>query len=339
MPDHRDAVEVTIAATNDQSEFTLWVLKWWKAGVAALLVVSVVLIANQVVSDAEYARDIEAWERLGQAVSVENPALFIEADSDVIASMADAETDNISGPWARYLEATVRAQSGDDQGALAALGKLGRDHPHHILNSLRVSFGGEPTPQTVVERLSQSLEDQAAWESAHPFLFDNPAPSAGAPSVRIVTTEGLIVVGLYPDLAPKHVENFLKLCAESYYNDTKFHRVIAGFMIQGGDPNSKEADVDLWGEGGPGHKVDHEDNDLRHFTGYLSAAKRSGEKESSGSQFFITTGDQHHLDGLHVVFGKVLSGMDTVGIIESSVIVPGTRRPETPALITSTEVL
>ena len=91
-------------------------------------------------------------------------------------------------------------------------------------------------------------------------------------------------------------------------------------MIQGGDPNTKDVDVDLWGQGGPGYKVDQEKNDLRHFRGYLSAAKMGADTQSSGSQFFITTGTPHHLDGLHVVFGKVLEGMDTVGIIESGPI-------------------
>jgi cyclophilin family peptidyl-prolyl cis-trans isomerase len=144
---------------------------------------------------------------------------------------------------------------------------------------------------------------------------------------------------LYAELAPKHVENFVKLCREGFYNGTKFHRVMRGFMIQGGDPNSREGAPETWGAGGPDYKVAHEESGLAHFAGYLSAAKKTGEKESSGSQFFITTGDAHHLDGQHVVFGKVLDGLDVVGTIESSAVVEGTDRPVNPVSIQTVEIL
>ena len=340
MAEHKHATEVAIASTTDRSEFTSWVFRWWKAGALVLLVGSVALLATQYQADAAKAEEVASWEALGEAVEINNPGLFLQSDPDEIAAVARDQAANPSGPWARYLEASVRDQAGDGAGAGVALEQLAADHPDHLLNTLRVKFSNQATPLTVVERLSMSLQDQASWEVSHPALFDNPHPSADAPSVRIVTTEGPILVALYPDLAPKHVENFLKLCGEGFYNDTKFHRVIPNFMIQGGDPNSKDPDVALWGQGGPGYKVDREENELRHFVGYLAAAKNSGETESSGSQFYITTGAPHHLDGQHVIFGKVIEGMETVGIIESAVVVFGTAtRPETPATITSTEVL
>lgn len=338
MADHKEAVQVSIAATDDQSEFSAWVHSWWKLGAAVLLVWAGVLIALQYMEDSRVTQDASAWQALNEAMPVGRQGGFTSSDADALSVVADSESANISGPWARYLEASIRGLGGDDVGCVAALAKLAKDHPDHPLNTLRASFPDQATPLTVVERMLHSVENQAAWESEHPSLFDNPAPTEGAPSVRIITTEGPIVVALYHDQAPKHVENFLKLCREGFYNDTRFHRVIAGFMVQGGDPNSREADVDQWGSGGPGYKVDREENDLRHFAGYLAAAKVGGETESSGSQFYFTTGTPHYLDGQHVVFGKVLEGMDTVGIIESSLIVPGTDRPETPATITSTEV-
>jgi cyclophilin family peptidyl-prolyl cis-trans isomerase len=206
-----------------------------------------------------------------------------------------------------------------------------------MLNTM--SFAAGSTKETVVERMSSNVQERASWEESHPSLFQNEAPPADSKSVKITTTEGVLVVTLYEAGAPKHCENFLKLCQEGAYDGTRFHRVISNFMIQGGDPNTRDANVETWGLGGPDYKIDREENDLKHFVGYLAAAKNPGEVQSSGSQFYITTGPAHHLDGQHVVFGKVVEGMETVRIIESSAIVPGTSRPEVPASITSTEAL
>ncbi|MBK7642652.1 MAG: peptidylprolyl isomerase [Planctomycetes bacterium] len=170
-------------------------------------------------------------------------------------------------------------------------------------------------------------------------MFANPEPPADSPKVRIKTDKGDIVVALYAKEAPKHVENFLKLCREGFYNGIKFHRVMKGFMIQSGDPNSKTEDRATWGQGGPGYKVDREENKLHHFAGYLAAAKQGGDAQSSGSQFYITTADRLNLDGNYVVFGKVLEGMDVAHSIEDSEIDPATAdRPLHPAAIVSTEV-
>jgi peptidyl-prolyl cis-trans isomerase B (cyclophilin B) len=111
-------------------------------------------------------------------------------------------------------------------------------------------------------------------------------------------------------------------------------------MIQGGDPNSKSEDKATWGQGGPDYKIDKEENQLHHFPGYLSAAKKPTDEQSSGSQFFITTADSTRLDGQHVVYGKVVSGMEIVRSIESGEIEAGTQdRPAKPVVILSAEVL
>ncbi len=127
----------------------------------------------------------------------------------------------------------------------------------------------------------------------------------------IETVHGTIEMSFFPDKAPKHVENFKKLAGEKFYNGTTFHRVIPGFMIQGGDPNSKSEDRSTHGSGGPGHSVDAEFNDTKHDRGVLSMA-RSTEPNSAGSQFFICVKDSHFLDGQYTAFGKVTSGMDVV---------------------------
>lgn len=120
---------------------------------------------------------------------------------------------------------------------------------------------------------------------------------------------GDIVVRFFSDVAPGHVKNFTKLAKEGFYNGTTFHRVIPGFMIQGGDPNSKNPDRATHGMGGPGHPVKAEFNSKPHKRGTLSMA-RSNDPDSAGSQFFICVADANFLDWQYTAFGEVVSGMD-----------------------------
>ncbi|NJL16661.1 MAG: peptidylprolyl isomerase [Nitrospira sp.] len=128
-----------------------------------------------------------------------------------------------------------------------------------------------------------------------------------------VTTKGQsigeIVLKFFPDVAPGHVNNFIKLSQEGFYNGTTFHRVIPGFMIQGGDPNSKTSDRSSHGMGGPGYKVKAEFNSTPHKRGIVSMA-RANDPDSAGSQFFICVSDANFLDWQYTVFGEVESGMD-----------------------------
>lgn len=120
---------------------------------------------------------------------------------------------------------------------------------------------------------------------------------------------GNIVLRFFQDVAPGHVSNFVKLSKEGFYNGTTFHRVIPGFMIQGGDPNSKSSDRSSHGMGGPGHKLKAEFNAKRHNRGIVSMA-RANDPDSAGSQFFICVADSHFLDRQYTVFGEVIEGMD-----------------------------
>lgn len=128
-----------------------------------------------------------------------------------------------------------------------------------------------------------------------------------------VTTKGQpigeIVLKFHPDVAPGHVNNFIKLAKEGFYDGTTFHRVIPGFMIQGGDPNSKTADRSSHGMGGPGYKVKAEFNSMPHKRGIVSMA-RANDPDSAGSQFFICVSDANFLDWQYTAFGEVESGMD-----------------------------
>lgn len=133
------------------------------------------------------------------------------------------------------------------------------------------------------------------------------------PIVTIETNRGVIKVELYPDVAPNTVNNFISLVSKGFYNGTIFHRVIPGFMIQGGDPEGT-------GMGGPGYGIQGEfssngfENNLKHTTGVISMA-RSQRPNSAGSQFFIMVSDAAYLDGQYAAFGKVLEGQEVADAI------------------------
>jgi peptidyl-prolyl cis-trans isomerase B (cyclophilin B) len=127
---------------------------------------------------------------------------------------------------------------------------------------------------------------------------------------------GDIVLRFFPDVAPNHVKNFLDLAGKKFYDGTTFHRVIPGFMIQGGDPNSKTPDRASHGMGGPGHKVKAEFNSKPHKRGVLSMA-RANDPDSAGSQFFICVADANFLDWQYTAFGEVVSGMEVADRIVS----------------------
>lgn len=130
--------------------------------------------------------------------------------------------------------------------------------------------------------------------------------------VMLVTNYGDIHLAFRHDKAPKHVENFVKLCLQGFYDDTKFHRVIKNFMIQGGCPFTQHEKLrEKWGSGGAGYQMKLETSDLRHLRGTLSMARGDGN-DTASSGFFIVHKDSAHLDGLYSAFGNVVKGMDTL---------------------------
>jgi len=127
----------------------------------------------------------------------------------------------------------------------------------------------------------------------------------------IETKFGTITLKFFPDVAPGHVKNFIELANKGFYDGTTFHRVIPGFMIQGGDPNTKNPDKSRHGMGGPGYTIKAEFNAKPHKRGTLSMA-RSQSPDSAGSQFFICVKDASFLDRQYTVFGEVESGLEAV---------------------------
>jgi peptidyl-prolyl cis-trans isomerase B (cyclophilin B) len=144
------------------------------------------------------------------------------------------------------------------------------------------------------------------------------------------TSMGEIDLRFFPDVAPNHVKNFIDLSEKGFYNGTKFHRVIAGFVIQGGDPNTISGARSTWGTGGSGKNVPAEFNSIHHARGILSMA-RSSSPNSASSQFFICVADAGFLDNQYTVFGQVTKGMDVADKIVAAS--KGSENPSDPVTI------
>ncbi|WP_455377817.1 peptidylprolyl isomerase [Petrachloros mirabilis] len=155
-----------------------------------------------------------------------------------------------------------------------------------------------------------SLMLTGAWLMGKGLVFAADSIPAKSPKAIIKTKFGDMEVRFFSDKAPKHVENFITLAKSGFYNGTIFHRVIPGFMIQGGDPNTKDPNKpETYGMGGPSHRLKSEFNDIPHRRGILSMA-RTNDPNSAGSQFFIVVKDSNFLDGQYTVFGEVTKGME-----------------------------
>ena len=146
------------------------------------------------------------------------------------------------------------------------------------------------------------------------------------------TSMGQITIEFFPNAAPKHVENFKTLANKGFYNGVKFHRVIKGFMIQAGDPNSKDNDPSNDGAGNAGYQLKQEFNSISHKRGIVSMARRGDSVDSASCQFFIMHRDRPELDNQYTVFGRVISGMETVDKIAETPVGPRDN-PTTPVVI------
>jgi cyclophilin family peptidyl-prolyl cis-trans isomerase len=167
----------------------------------------------------------------------------------------------------------------------------------------------EPAPDTVATATAPPVTNTAPQEK--------PMSSYENKIAEIHTSAGEIDIRFYPDVAPKHVKNFIDLAEKGFYNGTKFHRVIPGFMIQGGDPNTISGDPNTWGTGGAETRVPAEFNNISHKRGIVSMA-RSQDPNSATSQFFIVVKDSTFLDNQYSVFGEVTKGMEVADAIVSA---------------------
>lgn len=151
---------------------------------------------------------------------------------------------------------------------------------------------------------------------------------------NLLTKHGKIQIEFFPQVAPKTVANFKKLADSGFYDNLLFHRIVPGFVIQGGDPHSRNhVNQSIWGTGGPGWKIVAEFSGLKHSRGMVSMA-RSHDPNSAGSQFFIVLKDSYFLDGQYSIFGQVVEGMDIVDKIGST----NTNSNDAPVSIEDAEI-
>ncbi len=182
-------------------------------------------------------------------------------------------------------------------------------------------IGGHAQDSTTKKAVSPAPKPA---ESAPPSPGAPALPAPGSPAAKpqtaaakevaiIKTSMGEMVLEFWPDLAPKHVENFKSLAKKGFYDGSAFHRVISGFMIQGGDPNTKdETKKSAWGGGNPGYTIKAEFNDTKHVRGVLSMARLPSGPDTAGCQFFICLADAPHLDKQYTAFGKLIKGEDVL---------------------------
>jgi len=353
MAKHKAPTSITIASTTDRTALHLFVERNWKTALVVVVAVTLTIIVRQCRTLQSQATATGSWDRLledvsfgggripggtGQLRGFSNPATVIFREASVLAQLSDELADDPAGPWAKALEIGGLLRNEDFAGAKVALADLQERWPDHPVASLSYPFDEGGEPQTLNAFVEARLAEIEAWEAAHPLLFANPPLPEGSPRVRLHTDAGDILLGLYRDEAPQHVANFLTHCSEGFYDNTRFHRVVPNQLIQGGDPNSIAGGEETWGLGDAGYTVAAEPNALRHFPHVLAMAKKGGDVESSGCQFYITAAERHDLDERYVVFGAVLEGASVVDSIAVSPL-KGHETPETAVLVESTEIV
>ncbi len=254
-------------------------------------------LVEQALKDAEEALKLlpgDAPLRIRRANLLRKVSRYDEAATELAAAGS-------ADPAAKAVRALLAYATGEPAAAVAALEEALKDK--------------DRTTPSLVKELEETLKmakpgvDQWAQELK---IREAEKAKDDLPRVKLVTEKGDVVVELFENEAPNAVANFIELCGKGFYDGTKFHRIVGDFMVQGGDPNSRDADPANDGQGGPGYSFKDElgANYRRHFRGSLSMA--NGGPDTNGSQFFITVRPTQHLDGKHVVFGRVLEGMEVV---------------------------
>ena len=310
MAKHKSATEVTVV-TEERSAIQRWVDQHWGKMFLVAVVIAGVILYRQASSKKEVVAKANLWNGLLEAEG------DWEKTKSAIANITDP---NVKG-WGLAQLAREALGDNNQEEAAQALEQLSA-MPDHVLNA---PYFASPTSddKPLAKFASDALNAQLQWETANPNALTNPDPDPDSPVVVIQTDEGDIEITLYQKQAPEHVANFLKLAEEKFYDGILFHRTVNSpgmAIIQSGDPNTLESDTSEWGSGGPGYSQKAEKNGLMHIEGVLSAAMPPSSNESSGSQFFITLGRAHHLDGRHTVFGKVTGGLDVArAILEAPV--------------------
>jgi len=199
-----------------------------------------------------------------------------------------------------------------------------------------VMFARSPEVSAPTEELTELTEQtELVMEETEQDVLMDDSETVIMTNATVTTNKGTFELELFGELAPKTVENFVTLAESGYYNGTKFHRIIQGFMIQGGDPNTKNDDLmDAWGTGGPGYSFEDEIHaENKNDVGTISMANAG--PNTNGSQFFINTAPNNFLDTKHTVFGRVISGMEVIMEIEKTEAPAPRNIPIEPVIIES----
>jgi len=177
---------------------------------------------------------------------------------------------------------------------------------NHLLNSIKWNVN-----QANANSTTFALANKSFMPNSSGTAIDNLTSVNNTATIE--TTQGPIKIEFYPDLAPNHVKSFKDLANSGFYDGVVFHRIVPGFVIQAGDPNTKNSSIsrDTWGTGGPGYAINQEFSKIPHERGILSMA-RMPDPNSAGSQFFIVLNNSKFLDGQYTVFGKVTEGIEIV---------------------------
>ena len=313
MAKHKAATEITIIQ-EERSAFAETVDRYKWHGLGLLVILSAFIVWRQRAGEAAVKVERADWAEFYDAQN---------GQDDVTEALAEAITriqDSSVASWAG-MEKTIR-QTGDRsfEAAEEALSQA-RNNGSAILTKMTFPVGSDGTEETLFQSMERQIATEKAFHAENDFIYSNAPLPDDAPVVEFQTDQGTIAVGLYMDFAPQHVKNMMKLVGEGFYDGVRFHRVVGGQFIQGGDPNSREDDATTWGTGGPGYTVPKEDSVLKHVAGALAAAKPGGAKDSSGSQFYITAQPMHRqFDGGYVVYGQVIEGLEIVESISNGTI-------------------
>ncbi len=306
---HKAPTEVTIVQ-EEKGGFALWIDNNWRMLAFVATGITAVILGSQFMSEkAEEGRDAEL-DAMRDAVISADPSRLAEASKTL-------EGTKFAG-WADLMAVQMAMSEDRYEDAATLVGELeGTASP--LLTKLALPLGPDGEKQTILQHLESAVQTSTDLIADIGLEMICPDPPAGSTRIRMVTSEGDIDITLFDEASPLHVANFLANVEAKSYDGTRFHRTIKGFMVQGGDPNSKDEDRTKWGQGLPDEaKVPSEaENGLGHSPFVLAAAKKSGDEESSQHQFYITVAGTHHLDGVHTVYGKVTSGQDVVRSIVS----------------------
>jgi cyclophilin family peptidyl-prolyl cis-trans isomerase len=317
------------------------VQRYAKLGAGVAVAFAGLFLAFQYVQHQEREAHGDSWGALMAGVNLS--ALLTGGGTDELRLVATEHAGKPAGVWAAALLVTAEARQGKLDQAGAALEEFRSLASSHPLLRNEMPWGSESVRLTLPEFDERLLQQAQAWREEHAQLFSNPAPAPDAPRVQMRTSMGSVTLQLYPERAPRHVENFLTRVRVGSYAGTRIHMVVPGALVYAGDPYSVQDDLEsvkLWGKGGAGETVAKEDSGLSHFAGVLASVPLGGaDGGSQALQFCLTVSANHALDESGTVFGQVIDGLSVLRAISETETVESSQRPRTSIVIEDISVL